>query len=438
MRHKYSPVVLQLLGGSPQNDFEYEKKFQDFKEAKEHMASIKKVIDNFPRKLEGYKQMLDTIAGTCDFVFEQNQKELYQFMHNIASSHRALSEKLSLLFSQFTQLKNSTNIWVKELNSVIDKCRLRNQCKKNYEHYEKKLYDLNTDRMKEIKKKNKISESDHERFIRNIGKFQKSAKEFIFSSNSAYRAMEQFMNNRCDKIIMAMVGLIEAERGFFNEANHIMNFFVNIRNNAINMKKNYINNNTKYDASLYIKGKNMINMSVEEIFSANYKIPPPSQIYPEQGINNNQNGFGNYNNKGIINPFTAESNNNNDFEKNNNMSNIPLNNYNYDNSNSNSFINKSTRETFASKNPYNTQSNSYFGNINNQYQKQNSFNNNFKNPYNDNNINFPNNSFNPFGGSNSNFNENNKNDLSKENNAKSQDKGNNNNDNNDEDDEFNF
>lgn len=36
--------------------------------------------------------------------------------------------------------------------------------------------------------------------------------------------MEQFMNNRFDRIIMTMVSLIEAERNFYNEANHIMNF----------------------------------------------------------------------------------------------------------------------------------------------------------------------------------------------------------------------
>ena len=438
MRHKYSPVILQTLGGSPQNDFEYEKKLQDFKESKDRMASIKKVIDNFPRKLEGYKQMLDTISGTCDYIFEKSQQDLYQFMHNIASAHRALSEKLSLLFTQFTQLKNTTNIWVKELNSVTDKCRLREQCKKNYDHYEKKLYELNLDRMKEVKKKNKISESDHERFIRNIGKFQKSDKELIFSSNSAFRAIEQFMNNRSDKIVLAMVGLVEAERNFFNEANHIMNFFVNIRNNALNMKKNNINNETKYDASLYIKGKAIINMSVEEIFSPNYKIPPSSQIYQEQSNNN----IGN-NNKGIINPFTAE-NNNIVFENNNNANNMG-NNYgrsfnNNGNGNNNGFINQSTRETFASSNPYNTQANPYSGNKNNNYQNLNSF----KNPYNDNNNNFPSNSYNPFGGNNMsaqnvNFKDNNnmnQNDNKEQDNMKNN--GNNNYDNNEDDDPFNF
>ena len=472
MRHKYSPVILQTLGGPTSQDFEFEKKLQEYKEAKERMASIKKVIDNFPRKLEGYKQMLDTIAGTCDFVFEKNQKDLYQFMHNITSAHKALSEKLNLLFTQFSQLKNSTNIWVKELNSVTDKCKLREQCKKNYDHYESKLYELNTDRMKEIKKNNKISESDHERFIRNIGKFQKSAKELIFSSNQAYRAIEQFMNNRNDKIIMAMVGLVEAERGFFNEANHIMNFFVNIRNNALNMKKIPINNNSKYDASLYIKGRTILNMSVEEIFSPNYKILP-APGYQDPGNNNYQNNNNNFNNninnKEIINPFTAENNNNFDNNKMNNNNNNFGNNYNNYSNNNNGFINQSTRETFASSNPYNTQANPYSGNMNNNnnnYQRNNSFNNNnnFKNPYNDSKMNFPSNSYNPFGGNNNinpysgnnnnfnnnnnynnnnnNYNNNNNNNLSTGNNNKGNNNINNNetnnNDNNEDDDPFNF
>ena len=65
---------------------------------------------------------------------------------------------------------------------------------------------------------------------------------------------------------MIMANLIEAERGFFTEANHIINFFVNIKNNTFNLKKSYIITNTKYDTSHYIKGRAILNMSVEEVF----------------------------------------------------------------------------------------------------------------------------------------------------------------------------
>ena len=93
------------------------------------------------------------------------------------------------------------------------------------------------------------------------------------------------MNNRYDRVIMTMVSFIEAERTFYNEANHIMNFFNNIRNHAYNLKKSYGKVNTNYDASLYLRGRTILNMSVEEIFSTNYKAPPP----PQQG--NNFNNF---------------------------------------------------------------------------------------------------------------------------------------------------
>ena len=59
----------------------------------------------------------------------------------------------------------------------------------------KKLFELNDDRMKETRNKNKVSESDHERFIRNIGKHQKSGKELIFATNSSFKEIEQFINN---------------------------------------------------------------------------------------------------------------------------------------------------------------------------------------------------------------------------------------------------
>ena len=466
MRSRYSPVILQALGGSPQRDFEFEKRAQDFIEVKDRMASLKKAIDNFPLKLQGFKEVLDKISGLCEFLFDKSQKECYQFMHNVSSAHHALSEKLSLLFTQFAQIKNGTAIWVKELNEVINKIKLREQCLKKYNHYEKKLYQLNEDRMISVRKKNKISEADHERFIRNIGKFQKSGKDLIFASNSAFRAIEQFMNNRYDKVIMTMVNLVEAERGFYNEANHIMNFFTNIRNNAFNIKKSYVQTNTKYDASLSIKGRPILNMSVEEIFSANYKLGP----LPQQNnlINNNVNNNSNNNNnsKGIVNPFTADSNNNND----NNNNDFGNNNNNYGNNNS-GFENKSTRDTYAMNNPYNSQvNNSFPGNNNyniNNFGKSNTFSNNNMNssnsfrpkdgynpfgsfhPNNNNNPYGENNNNNNFGINNNNNNKddpwglNNNNNNNNQNNQKNNQAQNNNNidnnnDNNEDDDPFNF
>ena len=414
MRHKYSPAIMQALGGPSQKDFEYDKKLQDYKEAKSRMVTIKKVIDSFPKKLEGYKQMLDTIVGTCDFVFDKNQKGYCQFMHNITSAHRALSNKLVTLFNQFGQLRNTTNGWIKEINDVSAKCRLREQCKKNYAHYESKLYELNVDRMKEVKKKNKISESDHERFVRNIAKFQKAGKELVYTSNQAYRAIEQFLNIRYDQIVMAMVGFVEAERAFYNEASHIINFFTNIRNNAINLKKTLITTNTKYDAAAYLKGRALLNMSLQEFFSSNYKVLPPP---PGVGPNNNQNqgqgqgqgpnqGFGmgqnmnpnsQQNKGGIINPFSADNNDLDDINiNNNNFGRIKT-------APNNGFNNKSTRDTFALNNPYNSQANPYSGqnnNINNNnYNSNNNFNNNFNNPYDNNNMNS---GMKPFGGNNNN------------------------------------
>ena len=411
MRHKYSPAIMQTLGGPSQKDFEYEKKLQEYKEGKSRMVTIKKVIDSFPKKLEGYKQMLDTIVGTCDFVFDKSQKGYCQFMHNITSAHRALSNKLVALFNQFGQLRNTTNGWIKQINDVSAKCRLREQCKKNYIHYESKLYELNVERMKEVKKKNKISESDHERFVRNIGKFQKAGKELVYTSNQAFRAIEQFLNSRHDQIVMAMVGFVEAERTFYNEASHIINFFTNIRNNAINLKKTLIVTNTKYDAAVYLKGRVLLNMSLQEFFSSNYKVLPAPPGVP----NNNQNqgpgqgqgqgqgpnqGFGmgqpmnpnpQQNKGGIINPFSADNNdlddinmNNNNFERTKTAPNI-------------GFMNKSTRDTFALNNPYNTQANPYSGQNNNISNNNYDSNNNFNNPYDNNNMNS---GQNPYGGNN--------------------------------------
>ena len=184
------------------------------------------------------------------------------------------------------------------------------------------------------------------------------------------------MNNRYDRVVMTMANLIETETGFFTEANHIMNFFVNIKNNAFNLKKSYVIAKTKYDASVYIKGRDILNMSIEEKFSSNYNAPPPQ---PQQG--NNYNNIDNNNNtsRGIINPFTAENKGNDlgNHNNNKNMGYIPNNlGNNFNQNNQKIFTNKRTSETYTNINPYNTQINSFPGiniNYNNDFEKNKIF-----------------------------------------------------------------
>ena len=260
------------------------------------------------------------------------------------------------------------------------------------------------------------------------------------------------MNNRFDRIIMTMVSLIEAERNFYNEANHIMNFFANIRNNSFNLKKSFRFIHTNYDASVYLKGRTILTMSVEEIFSNNFKIMPIPQNQGQSQEQGQDNNFGNSNNNSnkIINPFTAESdeqNNNNMSNNNMNNNNIPGNNFGNNNTNCNTynktgFGNKSTRETYAMSNPYNSQANNQFPGNQNNFGNNNFVPKDSYNPFGNNN----NNEFNnPYSGGNNNFNNKDKDDPwglnSKNNNNFNNNQGQNNNNkknNNQDDDPFNF
>ena len=68
------------------------------------------MIDNFTLKIQEFKIVLDTISYSCELIFDKNQKDCHQFMHNISSAYYSLSEKLSLFCSQFTQIQNNSNI----------------------------------------------------------------------------------------------------------------------------------------------------------------------------------------------------------------------------------------------------------------------------------------------------------------------------------------
>lgn len=397
--NKLTQSLFEAFKGPRTKDFDYEKMTQEYQVCKERMLSLKSIIDNYPSRLEGYKLTLDSLISNFESIFDKEQGSYYQFMSNVVGAHKALNEKLTNMFTRIEQLKTNMSKWTENCGSVDTKLDTREEKRKTFDHYDEKMAELLEERNKIIIKGKIPSEKDDEKYVRNVKKYQTSAKEYIEATNDAYKHMGYFLDSRYENISLSVVEFIEIEAAFYNEASYIFNFFRNIRNNVMSLRQNFQPTRREYDASNFIRGKSLLDVDVEQMMKNSTSISgiiegKPGYSHKQSNTTNtemnkaqtfNQNNYMNNNNnqrsKSFVDPYNKNNNygNNNNYNNNFGNKNYASNPYNkggFDNSVPDPFANEPNNGQF---NPYGNNNNAN-GPPTNPYDQGN--NNTDDNPFN--------------------------------------------------------
>ena len=324
--------LYEMFKGPHKKDYEYEKISEEYQITKGRMLSLKSVIDTYPSRLEGYKSINESFISNLQ-VFCKSNNKYYQFISNVIGAHKNFSSKLIKMFSELENMKEFTNEWNDNSSSVDAKLAFREEKRKNYEHYDKKLAELFEERNKIISEGRMPEKKDDDKLFKYIKKFQNSANEYIKATNEAFKHLYFFLDSKNNNIMLSIVGFLEIEIKFFNEVSYIFNYFKNCRNNIMEMIQNSNSPEINYDASNFIRGKSLLNLSIEEIqrcltISPNYMENRGNNQNINANVNNN-NGFNNISksvNIAMINPFSNDNNfnnynnsSNNGFSYNNNL-----------------------------------------------------------------------------------------------------------------------
>ncbi len=357
--NKLTQSLFEAFKGPRTKDFEYEKMTQEYQIGKEHILSLKNVIDNYPSSLESYKLTINLLVSNLEIIFDKDKGTYFKFISNVASAHKALNDKLVSMFSKIEQLKSSISRWTENCISVDTKIALREEKRKNFDHYDEKMAEMLEERNKIILKGKIPNEKDDEKYVRNIKKYQLAAKDYIGATNDAYKHMCFLLDSRYENISNGIIDFIEIEAAFFNEASYIFNFFKNCRNNMMAMRQNFIPTKREYEASNFIRGKSLLNINVEEMMKNSTTISGVIEGKPElskkssinndmirsKTINQNQNNFNQNRTNTLFNPYG----NNDNSTKNNYYKPNPYNKNTFDNSIPDPFTNE---QDLGALNPY--------------------------------------------------------------------------------------
>lgn len=343
--------LYEMFKGKHKNDYEYEKINEEYQITKGRMLSLKSILDTYPSRLEGYKSINECFISNLE-VFCKSKNKYYQFISNVIGAHKNFSSKLIKMFSDLENMKEFTNEWNDNSSSVDAKLALREEKRKNYEHYDQKLAELFEERNKIISEGRMPAEKDDDKLLKYIKKFQNSTNEYIKATNDAFKHLYFFLDSKDNNIILSIVSFLEIEIKFFNEVCYIFNYFKNCRNNIMGMIQSSNSPKINYDASNFIRGKSLLNLSIEEIRRCLAISPRPNErpkyIENRGNINTNVNNNNclNYISKSVNNVMINPFSNDNNFNSNGNTNNSSNNNYNT------SYKNNITASTNYVSNPY--------------------------------------------------------------------------------------
>ena len=69
--NKLTQSLFESFKGPRTKDFEYEKMTQEYQIGKEHILSLKNVIDNYPSSLESYKLTINLLVSNLEIIFDK-------------------------------------------------------------------------------------------------------------------------------------------------------------------------------------------------------------------------------------------------------------------------------------------------------------------------------------------------------------------------------
>ena len=304
MPNVWSTILQQAyecFNGPRTIDYEFEKKVQELKLAKERMLQIRTTILSFPQRTGGIQAICLDIFNSFSLPFEKD-KCFYGFIDDVCNAHKALEKAYVTCKEKIEKIGMDIACWDAAFQEVENNLKQREENRKVYDHYDEKMSKMVKERNEKFAKGRAETEKEIESFERNEEKFKNAATEFISISNNTYYKIQELLDKRYNMMIPVVADFIEAERVFYTHAASIFKYFENAKPKLQQMGYSFQKTPVSYNASDYLRGRHILGKDFDPklftekgIIVGSKKKKDPKEEQNEKSNNQNQNQNQNYN-----------------------------------------------------------------------------------------------------------------------------------------------
>ena len=252
---KAEQFIGESLNGPRTKDKEFDKLTEKMKTVEIGLSNLKQILQKMP-----------TILNQLELTFRELIISINQIYNNspfkdITKEIQNKQELIEIEFSNFSKtiskIFSKTSEWTKIFNIPKEQIKLREDKRKIYDHYEKKIEKIDSNNIKSKKEK--------EFFERNTEKYQKAAADYVDISEKAFNSINSSLNRTYDIVNIILCELINYEKMYFEKINEYCKYnkdvekkFEDCKNFANN--PNNIDNFYSYDPTKYMD-KNIMKRS---------------------------------------------------------------------------------------------------------------------------------------------------------------------------------
>lgn len=233
-------------------DEDYRAAYHQMASTESGINSFRGIMRNFKECTEPFRKSIKTLNDSLTSIYKDTPfKELTD---KIIIKNELILEDIDNINKIITKLYSKTSEWEKIFEKAKESKKIRSEKKKIFEHYEKKLHEINDD-----KKKSK----DIELVKRNEEKYRVAVNEYILSSEKSFDIIIESLKLSWDLINPVVSDYVNEQKKYFEKITTRLIDFDNINEKYKEIKEKSLNpdsleDNYIYDAKKFIIDKTLM------------------------------------------------------------------------------------------------------------------------------------------------------------------------------------
>ena len=248
--NKAGNFISNAISGEKTNDEEYQTLCKKMSIIESGIKSLKTIVKGYNTYFEPFCKYLKSLNDSINQIYKYSPLKIE--INEIINNHILILKDIDNLEKIVSKLYSKTSEWDSIFEKAKESMKIREEKRKNFDHYEQKLLKIEED-----KNKKKVKD-----FIyRNREKFRIASKEYIDASEKSFEIIKHTIKLSWELTNPIFGELIISEKDTFGKISTHLNDFENIvfiLNEIMDKEFNpEINkdNNTTYSAKKHIKSK---------------------------------------------------------------------------------------------------------------------------------------------------------------------------------------
>ena len=168
---KSTQKLSEAFSGPRTKDLEFDKKVEELKIIEKGLVDLRNTFKNFQIMTSGIANICKEIKGSIKSIYKSSHYET--FGDCVLNFHDNIETHYNEMITNVNNVYNKTSEWMADFKTVKDLIEKRNQCRKDYDHYEEKMEKMYKSKDEKIRKGDIINAKDQE-FYERVSKINKN------------------------------------------------------------------------------------------------------------------------------------------------------------------------------------------------------------------------------------------------------------------------